>query len=95
MTGAQDLECSVAHAIIPTDESTLPHLLKKSTELYYILEGSGEMHIDNESAPLAPGQIFLIPPQAPPVDPEYRQGESCLLCIVSPKRQATDERLVA
>jgi len=35
--GAQELGCSIAHAIIPPGESTLPHLLKISTELYYIL----------------------------------------------------------
>jgi len=49
---AQDMECSVAHAIIPPGESTLPHLLKKSTELCYILKGSGEIQIDKETAPV-------------------------------------------
>jgi len=33
VAGAQALEGSIAHAIIPPSESTLPHLLKKSTEL--------------------------------------------------------------
>ena len=59
--GAQRLRCSIAHAIVPPGESTLPHLLKTSTELYYILEGSGEMHIGSRSAPVHPGQIILIP----------------------------------
>jgi hypothetical protein len=49
---AEELECSVAHAIIPPGESTLPHLLKKSTELYCILKGSVAMHIDKETAPV-------------------------------------------
>jgi mannose-6-phosphate isomerase-like protein (cupin superfamily) len=63
--GAQRLRCSVAHAIVPSGESTIPHILKVSTELYYILEGHGEMHIDNRSSPVHPGQIILIPQGRP------------------------------
>ncbi|MFA4826011.1 MAG: cupin domain-containing protein [Methanoregula sp.] len=95
VTGAHDLECSVAHAIIPPGESTLPHILKKSTELYYILEGSGEMHIDNEAAPATPGQIILIPPRARQWIRNSGKGNLTFLCIVSPKWQAEDEDLVA
>ena len=64
VAGAEGLECSIAHAIILPGESTLPHVLKKSTELYYILEGSGEMHIDKETALVSLGRIVLIPPLA-------------------------------
>ena len=78
VAGAQELGCSIAHAIIPPGESTLPHLLKKSTELYYILDGLGEMHIDKKSAQVSPGSDHPDSPTSPPVDPEYRQGESGL-----------------
>lgn len=49
---AAGLSCSIAHAIVPPGESTLPHVLDHSTELYYILNGCGEMHIGNEQAPV-------------------------------------------
>ncbi len=93
VAGAQELGCSIAHAIIPPGESTLPHLLKKSTELYYILKGLGEMHIDNESAHVSPGQIILIPPQARQWIRNAGKEDLVFLCIVSPKWQAEDEIL--
>ena len=93
VAGAQALECSIAHAIIPPGESTLPHLLKKSTELYFILEGVGEMHIDKETAPVLPGQCILIPPQARQWIRNTGRENLVFLCIVSPKWQAGDEVL--
>ena len=94
VTGAKELECSIAHAIIPPGESTLPHLLKRSTELYYILKGVGEMHIENESAPVSEGQCILIPPQARQWIRNTGRENLAFLCIVSPEWQATDEKLV-
>ena len=93
VTGAHELECSIAHAIIPPGESTLPHLLKRSTELYFILDGVGEMHIDNESAPVSPGQCILIPPQARQWIRNTGKENLVFLCIVSPKWQGGDEVL--
>jgi mannose-6-phosphate isomerase-like protein (cupin superfamily) len=95
VTGAQDLACSIAHAIIPPGESTLPHILKKSTELYYILNGSGEMHIGSETARVIPGQIILIPSEARQWIRNTGGENLVFLCIVSPKWQADDEELVA
>lgn len=92
--GAGDLACSIAHAIVPTGEATLPHRLHKSTELYYILEGNGSMQIDGETSPVRPGQIVLIPPGA--VQHIENTGTCALvfLCVVSPKWHAADEELV-
>ncbi|MDP3564583.1 MAG: cupin domain-containing protein [Methanoregula sp.] len=95
VTGAEALECSIAHAIIPPGEATLPHLLKRSTELYYILGGSGEMHINNETEPVSPGQCILIPPQARQWIRNSGKDNLVFLCIVSPKWQAADEILIA
>jgi mannose-6-phosphate isomerase-like protein (cupin superfamily) len=95
VAGAQDLLCSVAHAKIPPGEATLPHLLKKSTELYYILEGTGEMHINGETAVVHSGQIILIPPHARQWIQNTGKEILVFLCIVSPKWLAEDETLVA
>ncbi|MFA5268456.1 MAG: cupin domain-containing protein [Methanoregula sp.] len=92
--GAQRLRCSVAHAIVPPGIATLPHLLKNSTELYYILEGTGEMHIGTRSAPVHPGQIVLIPRGRPQYIKNTGAGNLVFLCIVTPKWQAADEELV-
>jgi mannose-6-phosphate isomerase-like protein (cupin superfamily) len=92
--GAQRLRCSVAHAIVPRGESTLPHVLKNSTELYYILEGSGEIHIGSRSAPVHAGQIILIPRGRKQYIRNTGSGDLVFLCIVTPKWQAADEELV-
>jgi mannose-6-phosphate isomerase-like protein (cupin superfamily) len=92
--GAQKLRCSIAHAIVPKGEATLPHLMKTSTELYYILEGSGEMHIGSRSEPVHAGQIVLIPRGRSQYIRNTGAGDLIFLCIVTPKWQAADEELV-
>jgi mannose-6-phosphate isomerase-like protein (cupin superfamily) len=91
---ASGLSCSIAHAIVRPSESTLPHVLKRSTELYYILSGSGEMQIDDEQAPVHPGQIVHIPPGARQFIRNTGTTDLVFLCIVDPKWKADDERIV-
>src|SRR5687768_12833449 len=38
------------------------HYHKRLTELYYILEGEGEMELDGERHPVGPGDAILIKP---------------------------------
>lgn len=92
---AAGLGCSVAHAIVPVGESTLPHVLDRSVELYYILEGDGEMHIGNEQASVRAGQIVYIPPGARQFIRNCGTGDLVFLCIVSPAWRADDEHLVS
>lgn len=92
---ASGLGCSIAHAIVPAGESTLPHALERSVELYYVLEGVGEMHIGSEQAPVRAGQIVYIPPGARQFIRNTGTGDLVFLCIVSPRWQAEDERLVS
>ena len=94
VVGAEHLDCSIAHAIVPAGESTLPHTLKKSTELYFILEGCGIMHIDREMAPVHSGQIVLIPPGTTQYIRNAGNVDLVFLCIVSPRWEASDETLV-
>jgi mannose-6-phosphate isomerase-like protein (cupin superfamily) len=85
---------SVAHAIVPFGQSTLPHRLNTATELYYILTGTGRMHIGTESVVVHQGQVVLIPQK------ETQSLENCgttdlsFLCIVTPTWSADDEELV-
>lgn len=39
-----------------------PHYHKKLTEIYYILEGSGQMELDGELLEVSPGSAILIKP---------------------------------
>ena len=43
-----DLPYSLAFAKLEPGKSSLPHRLKTSSEVYFILEGVSEMHIDSE-----------------------------------------------
>lgn len=52
------LRYSLAHATLPVGKTYLPHSLKTS-EVYYILSGSGEMHIDGETQMVEPGDAVL------------------------------------
>lgn len=92
---AAGLGCSIAHAVVPRGESTLPHVLERSVELYYILEGDGEMHIGEERAHVRQGQIIYIPPNVRQFIRNTGTGDLVFLCIVSPKWQPVDERLVS
>jgi Mannose-6-phosphate isomerase len=90
-----ELACSIAHAIVPSGESTLPHVLKNSTEIYYILEGSGAMTIGDETSPVRPGDCILIPPGSIQHIRNTGAGDLVFLCVVSPKWQASLESLVS
>ena len=39
------------------------HYHKKTTEVYYILKGSGTMDLDGQTVNLTPGQVVYIPPK--------------------------------
>jgi mannose-6-phosphate isomerase-like protein (cupin superfamily) len=92
--GARNLECSIAHAMVPSGEATLPHVLKNSTEIYYILEGTGAMTLGEETSPVRPGDCILIPPGSVQQIKNTGAGDLVFLCVVSPKWQASDESLV-
>lgn len=38
------------------------HYHKRSTELYYVLDGAGSVHLDGEDHPVQKGSIVHIPP---------------------------------
>ncbi len=84
---------SLAHAIVKPRTKTKPHALKTS-EVYYILEGRGRMHVDHEAAEVGPGAVIDIPPHA--VQFIENTGEEALvfLCIVDPAWCPEDEKIL-
>ena len=85
---------SIAHAILKPGESSLSHKMKKSTEIYYILEGRGLMHIENEKEEVVPNQIVYIPPNSAQWIENEGDEELKFLCLVSPPWKAEDEKLI-
>ncbi len=57
------LRYSLAYAIVKPGDTTRRHRLRTS-EVYYIIDGEGIMHINEESSPVGPGSTIYIPPLA-------------------------------
>ncbi|OPY37406.1 MAG: Cupin domain protein [Methanoregula sp. PtaU1.Bin051] len=94
VSGAGKAGCSIAHAVVPAGESTLPHRLRTSTEIYYILSGTGRMRIGGEVKEVGPGHIVMIPPLAVQHIENTGTADLCFLCIVAPPWRGEDEELV-
>ena len=55
---------SLAEARVPARGRTERHYHKIAEELYFILEGAGEIELDGERRMVGPGDAILIPPGA-------------------------------
>lgn len=53
--------CSLAEELLPAGRAVGRHYHIETEELYYILEGAGEMTIDNETCAVAAGDCIFIP----------------------------------
>lgn len=84
---------SLAHALVKPGETSLAHKLKTS-EVYYILEGEGIMHVNEESASVRVGQAAYIPPNAKQYIQNTGGADLRFLCIVDPAWRAEDEEVV-
>ncbi len=81
---------SLAHATVKAGVKTKPHSLKTS-EVYYILEGTGFMHVDRETAEVGPGDCIDIPPDSLQWIENSGKTDLVFLCIVDPAWRAEDE----
>lgn len=84
------LRYSLAHATLPVGQTSIPHSLKTS-EVYYILSGSGEMHIDDETQVVEPGDAVYIPPNARQFIHNCGSEPLVFICIVDPAWRQKDE----
>lgn len=94
VAGCGALSCSIAHAIVQSGETTLPHRLRVATELYYILCGTGRINIGGESRDLLAGQVVLIPPENVQYIENTGSFDLVFLCIVTPPWKEDDEELM-
>jgi len=88
-----NLRYSLAHAIIRPGQSSLPHRLI-SSEVYYILEGNGIMHIDEEQAEVHFGQLICIPPNSKQYIESSGIGDLKFLCLVAPSWRSDNEEIL-
>ncbi len=87
------LRYSLAHARVKPGLTTWKHRLKTS-EVYYIMEGEGEMFIDGEARPVRPGSTVYIPPHAAQCIRNSGSTDLVFLCIVDPAWRSEDEEVI-
>ena len=81
---------SLAHATLPVGKTSQPHSLTTS-EVYYILSGKGEMHIDDETQIVEPGDAVYIPPNTRQFIRNSGKELLVFICIVDPAWRKEDE----
>lgn len=84
---------SLAHARLGPGEASRPHLLKTSSEVYFILEGRGRMNVDRESCEVGPGTVIFVPPGSSQHIENTGDGTLVFLCLVYPPWCEGDEYL--
>ncbi|NJO18831.1 MAG: cupin domain-containing protein [Spirulinaceae cyanobacterium RM2_2_10] len=88
------LRYSLAHAVLPVGNTSAPHALKTS-EVYYLLSGTGEMHIDDEVQRVEPGDAIYHPPQARQFIHNDGNEPLVFICLVDPAWRQADETVFA
>ena len=86
-----DIPYSLAHATLKPGAASLPHLLQQSSEVYFILEGQGIVHIDDEASQVSQGQAVYIPPGSKQYIQNAGTNDLKFLCIVHPRWRKEDE----
>jgi mannose-6-phosphate isomerase-like protein (cupin superfamily) len=88
-----DLRYSLAHATLAPGKQSTPHRLRTS-EVYYILQGEGEMTINDERSLVAHGQAVYIPPGAVQSIRNNGSVNLIFLCVVDPAWRKDDEEVL-
>lgn len=81
---------SMAHARLAVGKKSLPHRLD-STEVYYILQGKGRMHIDDENETVQVGDTVYIPPKSRQFIENIGSEKLVFICVVSPEWREENE----
>jgi mannose-6-phosphate isomerase-like protein (cupin superfamily) len=89
---AVELRYSLAHATLPPGETSAVHSLTTS-EVYYIISGVGEMHIDDDTQLVQVGDAVYIPPNAKQFIYNCGTEPLIFICIVDPAWRKEDETI--
>jgi mannose-6-phosphate isomerase-like protein (cupin superfamily) len=89
-----DIEYSLAWAQVQPGKKTRPHTLDCS-EVYYLLKGTGIMHINKEEKTVQKHDVVFIPPEATQWIENTGTEPLELLCIVNPAWQPDKEHITS
>lgn len=87
------LRYSLAFARVKPGDITFKHKMK-SSEVYYILNGEGEIHIDDDVKEVFPHQAIYIPPNSIQWIKSTGDEDLTFLCIVDPAWTLKDEKIL-
>ena len=85
---------SLAEARVPPGAITEAHYHPQTEEIYYILEGSGVMTINDEQRPVGPGDAIAIPPGATHQIENPHSQPLRFLCCCAPGYEHEDTVLI-
>jgi mannose-6-phosphate isomerase-like protein (cupin superfamily) len=88
------LDYSLAHAVVRPGQSSAPHRFFEASEVYYILQGTGRMHINNEVSDVNVGDTIYIPPRYVQYIENTGDTDLVFLCVVAPSWYPDAEELV-
>ena len=86
-------DVSVAEALVEPGRVTELHRHQRSQEIYYILEGEGEVRIGNEEFRVKRHDAILIPSGTPHCVKNNGRSELRMLCVCSPPYSHEDTLL--
>ena len=86
---------SLAEARLAVGCATVPHHHAVTEEIYYILSGSGDMTLGDETRAVGPGDAIAIPPGARHTIRNTGQTELVFLCTCAPGYEHSDTFLEA
>ena len=81
---------SIAHCTINPSKTSRPHTMKTS-EIYYILDGSGTIHIGEEEKEVKKNDAVFVPPNFRQFLENKGKTDLVALCIVDPAWKQEDE----
>jgi mannose-6-phosphate isomerase-like protein (cupin superfamily) len=81
---------SIAHCTINPGNSSKPHTMKTS-EMYYIIQGNGIMHIGKEQKHVEQNETIFVPPMSKQFLENNGKIDLIVLCIVDPAWKQEDE----
>jgi mannose-6-phosphate isomerase-like protein (cupin superfamily) len=85
---------SLAEATVAPGAWTARHYHRASEEIYYVVEGRGEVEVGGETAAVSPGDAVLIPPGAAHRIRALAREPLRFLCCCSPPYHHDDTVLV-
>ena len=81
---------SLSHSLVNPGKRSKLHKMKTS-EIYYILEGEGTIHIDDDVFQVSKDNAIYIPPHSKQFIENTGSKELKILCIVDPAWRQEDE----